>query len=328
MNIKAIQPSALQLCARAVTPFLLAMLPAIETAAVTCQINESPSLNFGEGAPGEARGTYAVVRLQCTNSSLLPSVAKVEACLFVGEGTPTGVRPRRMYNGAGAYLNYDIYADAGNIRMIGPFGSNYTPYSLRFEVPSSSPQEISFPIHGRVHSGQSVPATSAYQGQPSGSMVSYSFTHGIFAPADGACLTGKQALFSWSGVHARIANTCHISQTTNMDFGESHGLATAQKSTSSITLSCTPNTAWTATLDDGTHASAGQRFMSSGANRIAYELYSDPARQQRWGNTDATGVSGTGTGTPETLTVHGLVPASPGTRQGSYEDIVTVTLTY
>lgn len=328
MNLQSTQPSPLKRCPPAVTAVLLALLPAIGTAAVTCQINESPSLNFGEGAPGEARGSHTLVNLQCTNSSLLPSHARVEACLFVDEGTPTGIRPRRMQNATGAHLNYDLYADAGNMQMIGPLGSGYPLHSLRLEIPSRQTHTISFPIHGRVHGGQNVPTTSAYQGRPSGSMVSYSYNYAPFTPADGACTSGTQVPFHWSGIHASIANTCRISQATNMDFGESRGLATAQKSTSSITLNCTPNAAWTVKLDDGRNAAAGQRFMASATNRIAYELYSDPARQQRWGNTDATGVSGSGTGQSQTLTVHGLVPAAPGTRQGVYEDTVTVTLTY
>jgi len=64
---------------------------------------------------------------------------------------------------------------------------------------------------------------------------------------------------------------------------------------------------------------------------IPYELYRDAARSPRWGNTIKTHTqAGTGTGAAQSLTVYGRAPPTTGAipAQGSYNDVITVTITY
>jgi spore coat protein U-like protein len=70
--------------------------------------------------------------------------------------------------------------------------------------------------------------------------------------------------------------------------------------------------------------------MADGNGRyIQYELYRDSARSQRWGNTPGTDSSDdTGSGSAQTATVYGRVPAQAVTAAGTYSDTVTVTLTF
>jgi len=69
--------------------------------------------------------------------------------------------------------------------------------------------------------------------------------------------------------------------------------------------------------------------LGATSNYVQYELYSDSARSQRWGNTlDIDTVNNTGTGSSQSLTVYGRVPAPQSVPSGDYSDTVTVTITY
>ena len=80
------------------------------------------------------------------------------------------------------------------------------------------------------------------------------------------------------------------------------------------------------------NADLATRKMTSGANLLNYKLFTDSARTQIWGD----GVEGetvmfadTGTGTAQSNTVYGLIPASQtGAPAGVYEDTVSVTVRY
>ena len=66
---------------------------------------------------------------------------------------------------------------------------------------------------------------------------------------------------------------------------------------------------------------------------LAYELYRDPSRTQRWGNDTAGGtntVNGSGSTqtNPTVLTVYGRVPVQAVGAPGTYTDTITVTLSY
>ena len=60
-----------------------------------------------------------------------------------------------------------------------------------------------------------------------------------------------------------------------------------------------------------------------------YELYRNSARTQRWGNTLNTDtVVGSGNGANQNLTVFGRVPNQSTPSAGTYNDTITVTVTY
>src|SRR5690606_3013551 len=118
----------------------------------------------------------------------------------------------------------------------------------------------------------------------------------------------------------------------DLSFGTVPGFITSSHDqTSAITFTCTRRTAWHVALDDGQHATGGSRRMRMGStgNYVSYELYRDPARSQRWGTSIGNDtVSGTGTGSAQSLTVYGRVPAPQTLPAGNYHDVVTVTVTY
>jgi spore coat protein U-like protein len=71
------------------------------------------------------------------------------------------------------------------------------------------------------------------------------------------------------------------------------------------------------------------RQMTSKANDyLVYQLYSDVSRKTIWGNSAPTGVSFTGTGAPQTLTVYGSIPSAQMVPEGDYSDQINVTISY
>jgi spore coat protein U-like protein len=106
---------------------------------------------------------------------------------------------------------------------------------------------------------------------------------------------------------------------------------TGTMATGSISVTCTQNAPVTIALNTGlnpTHASGTTRAMANSTYYLSYELYTSSARTTVW-NTSNT-VSATGTGSAQTVSVYGTIPAGQGSAQpaGSYTDTVGITLTF
>jgi spore coat protein U-like protein len=135
-------------------------------------------------------------------------------------------------------------------------------------------------------------------------------------------------------VSASVTANCTVS-TAAVAFGDVDVTSgQAVQGTGSVSVTCTNGTPWTAVADAGagTGADLSTRKMASGANLLNYSLFTDSARTQVWGD----GVSGatatlsdTGTGTAQTKTVYGVIPAGQtGIPAGDYADTVQVTVAY
>lgn len=95
-------------------------------------------------------------------------------------------------------------------------------------------------------------------------------------------------------------------------------------------MTCTTGTDYTVALDNGLHVTSGtQRRMASTAGAfISYNLYQDAARTTSWGS-GANALTGTGTGAAVPLIVYGRVPAAGSTPAAdTYNDTVTMTVTW
>lgn len=135
------------------------------------------------------------------------------------------------------------------------------------------------------------------------------------------------------GVSATVNAKCTIS-TTALAFGNIDTLsASAVTGTGGVAIACTNGSTWTATADvgAGTGATFASRRMTSGANTLAYSLFTDAGRTTVWGDgTNSSGViTSTGTGSTQNVTIYGQIPGSQtGVPAGSYSDTVAVTVTY
>jgi spore coat protein U-like protein len=132
-------------------------------------------------------------------------------------------------------------------------------------------------------------------------------------------------------VTMKIIADCIISA-NNLDFGQSQGvLATAVNVNTTLSVTCTNTTPYNIGLNagTGTGSTVAARLMSgTGANTstVAFNLY-QTAGATNWGNTQGTDTkSGTGTGSAQTLTVYGNVPAQATPQPDSYKSTITATV--
>jgi spore coat protein U-like protein len=139
----------------------------------------------------------------------------------------------------------------------------------------------------------------------------------------GTVATGTASI---SGV---VSPVCSISAGT-LGFN-AYSSGTAALATAAVTVNCSSGGAWQVSLGAGSTASGGTRRMAGPASSfLAYQLFSDAARLVAWGDGTAHGarVSGTGTGSNQSLTVYGRIPAGQSVPAGSYADSVLVTVEY
>jgi spore coat protein U-like protein len=131
------------------------------------------------------------------------------------------------------------------------------------------------------------------------------------------------------GVSATVTASCVVGAAP-LAFGNYAGGILDQ--TANLSVQCTSGTPYTVGLDNGTGtaASAATRQMTGPNNQtLGYGVYSDAARTVTWGSTTGTNtISGTGTGTPQSIPAYGRIPASQAPSPGAYTDTITVTLTY
>ncbi len=134
------------------------------------------------------------------------------------------------------------------------------------------------------------------------------------------------------------AATCLV-VTTGVAFGAYNPVnGSASDSSGTITVTCTTLTlttvSYTVTLGTGAGLSYTPRVMSSGANSLPYNLYTDSGRSLIWGSgsggtSSVTHTSSLPIGTTVQIhTVYGRIPANQAVRAGSYSDSVVVTVTY
>jgi spore coat protein U-like protein len=136
-------------------------------------------------------------------------------------------------------------------------------------------------------------------------------------------------------VKLTITSSCTINTpaATDVDFGSHASTEANLIAAGQLNVNCTPGTSYSIALNDGQNAAGGgvtARKLAKGSDLVPYQLYSDSGRSTVWGSTSGTGgntVGGTGTGAVQNVPVYGKV-ASANFPAGSYNDVVTATITY
>jgi spore coat protein U-like protein len=138
----------------------------------------------------------------------------------------------------------------------------------------------------------------------------------------------KNATFD---VTLKIIADCTIAANA-LDFGQSQGvLATAVSVNTTLNITCTNTTPYNIGLSAGTgtgSTTAARVLSGTGANTstVAYNLY-QAAGTNNWGNVQGTDTkSSTGTGTAQTHTVYGVVPAQATPQPDTYKSTITATV--
>lgn len=131
------------------------------------------------------------------------------------------------------------------------------------------------------------------------------------------CVAGRPAL----------AASCTVSS-SGVTFGTYDPVDAADtRGTGTIRLSCDASVNATVALSGGGQATI-DHAMSNGVSQLAYTLYADAQRAAIWG--DGTGGSQTVSfaGTVIDHPVYAVIPARQRVTAGSYEDTITLTVSY
>ena len=158
-----------------------------------------------------------------------------------------------------------------------------------------------------------------------------------------AAMVCAVSLPAWAGsasttfqVNATVVSACAVSGSL-LNFGNSIDPLSASvplDASSSLTVQCTNTTPYSVALSAGLNAGGAANFasrtMKNGSYSMGYQLYTDVARSTVWGDGTASSssVAGTGSGSNQTLTIYGRIPALTGAVPGTYTDTVTVTISY
>lgn len=131
-------------------------------------------------------------------------------------------------------------------------------------------------------------------------------------------------------VSVEVVSGCSISAAPMRFAGDAGARALAE---AELALSCTPGTAFEVALDGGEHARGGLRRMRSAVADafLDYQIFSDPARRERWGSQrgfDTVGGSAGSDGRVQ-LTAYGAMRSpAVSTAPGHYSDTIVVTVDF
>ena len=271
----------------------------------------------------------------CTNTANQTRYATI--CFSVGDGAQGAgqTNPRQMEDASGDVLKFQLYQNASYSTVWGSsfFGAFNTPYMANVTVPrrrggNNGSVSGSATMYGRVSNGQTTAIPGAYQNAFNGGHTAITVNEGNNAPP-GSCDSTILDSFPFT-VTATVANKCTVSAGM-LNFGNVGLLTAALPGTSTVSVQCASGTPYNVGLDGGQNSGGNinARRMLLGANTVGYQLYRNPGRTLVWGNTVGTNtVAGTGNGSTQNLTVYGQVPAQATPPAGTYNDTITVTVTY
>jgi spore coat protein U-like protein len=266
----------------------------------------------------------------------------VRVCIEVGNGTaPCNTlngNLRRLCSNANL-LEHSFFTDAGRTTnwgswgsVVGANGSGGVTADIGLNVLGSGSQ--SFTVYSRVSANQQTVPTGSYTWTTTSPGLRYGYKGSTSCPTGGA--TAVSSGSTWT---ATVNDNCNIS-TSSMNFGSTgSNILSNVDATATITAQCTNTTVYSIGLTNGSNAVGSQNRMRLGATSsyVNYDLYTDVARATAWATTSAansctsgtgTCVLGTGTGNNQSITVYGRVPPQTITTQGSYSDVVVVTVTF
>lgn len=315
---------------RATFIIVLMLLPSLARAQ-SCSYTVT-SLNFGliDTLSGTAATSTATFTATCSGS--LPLLLPVLVCPHIAAGTggATSAAARQMASGVNS-LNYQLYSDPAMSVVWGThnwaYASRPPPLLLSPNLFGNSTDTLT--LYGRVPGGQATVPPGTYLSTFSGGQLEFrSRTTLLSSSCDtGAGNLGTSPTFT---INATVAANCLVA-TQNIDFGPKGVLDANADATGQVSVTCTPSTAYTVSLNGGTTGGTPtNRKMSKGGERVTYGLYKDAARSQPWGDAGTPGstVAGTGTGLAQPLIVYGRVPPQTTPSAGVYTDTVVVTITY
>jgi spore coat protein U-like protein len=230
--------------------------------------------------------------------------------LDLSTGSSGSYTPRRMKNGSNS-LSYNLYTDPTFSKIWGAGSGGVDHVSGTVNMGSSTTVTITIPLYAKLPAQTKPP-------------------FGPYSDTIVATLTISNVVTTVSFlVTANVPPDCTFSA-ADLVFGTYSGAQLDAQS--QISLTCTSGTAWNVGLNQGTFAGATvttRKMTGPGSSSMSYSLFRNSARSQNWGNTVGTDtVSGTGSGSSQSVTVFGRVPGAQNLPAGSYQDTIIATITF
>jgi spore coat protein U-like protein len=304
-------------------------------------------LDFGDIDPtlNQNIDTTGTLTISCNG---IGTTQQIRICAHVcqGSGGMNGSASIRNMLSGSTQLQFNIYRNdistgvwgargtPGNFLCGSGWGSLSLNHAITSPPDSLGNYNATVTAYGRVFAGQTtLPAgtyTSTFTGTTQGPNRAAA-VYQIFASQNCGSITSNPTNFPFTAT-ATVVPTCRVSA-TDLDFGTQTLLSDDVDATSTVSVTCTSGQSYALSLNEGTGSggTTTTRLMThtSSAETVPYQMYSDAARTQNWGNSATNDVEGTGTGSAIGHTVYGRVPAqATAPDAGSYIDTVTVTVTY
>lgn len=133
-------------------------------------------------------------------------------------------------------------------------------------------------------------------------------------------------------VSATVTADCSIS-VTDLSFGQYDPLGQNSSrelnAAAGVSMICTREARAKIVIDSGRNPMSGTRGMSSGDQRVAYQIYRDASRTQVWGNgADAQQFVSAGVQNPQQFVVYARIPPGQEVASGTYSDVVMATVEF
>ena len=292
----------LMICLAVLLAGLLFAQPA-ESAISSCSVS-SPGVVFSsyDTVSRTAVDGVGTITLTCTGSGT------ENLSLNFSGGNTGSCTTREMRNGTNP-LTYQLFRDAARTASWCDSGSRM---DITIDFSSGATQTNTYTIYARVSSGQNPP------------WGSYSDSLTLAVKKGGGTVTTSTVSISGS-----VSPICSVSA-GSLGFGTVNP-ATGGTATGTVSVNCSSGAGYQVSLSAGQNVSGTTRRMAGPAgSRLNYELFSDSARSVKWGDGTALGqrVSGTGSGSGQSLIVYGRVVSGQNVAAGSYVDTVLVTVEY
>ena len=282
---------------------LLIMMQSQASAAISCDLSAT-GVSFGQYSGSQLTNTGSIV-VHCTGTGS----TTYRMSLSTGSGT---YADRVMTTGSNK-LSYNLYKDSARSQIWGDGSGGSTTVTGQINMGFQSSITFTITVYGKVPV-QSLPAPGSYS-----DLILVTMIYAGFSSA-------STSFFDTASVKAG----CTVSASDLQFFTFTGAQLDAQ---SQITVTCTNTTPWNAGLNQGTFpgATVTTRRMTGPppSASLGYAMYRNATRTLNWGNTVGTDTqSGTGTGSAQTLTVYGRIPAATKPVAGGYHDTITATLTF
>lgn len=307
----------------------LSMTMADEASAQSCSFSMT-DIDFGtvDLSSGNRIRISGQLTVNCTGSRR----ARMRICPNFGSGTGgngAGADPRYLRFGSNR-VNYNLFRNSGYTQI---WGSHVWPWSptpptINLQLNNAGVGSVTVPVRAELYAGQAGVPNGTYTSSFSGghTWVSYGYRRW------GGC----RRLSFFGGVrvpfNVRVTNTggCTVNATA-MDFGTRGVINNSVDSANTISVQCTAGVAYSIGLDGGLAGATNPtlRKLSNGSNQVTYGIYRNASRTAPWGNDSGSNtVDLTATGSVQTVTAYGRVPAQTTPVAGTYQDTIIVSLTY